>query len=60
MDDYSFNPDLEARDEGFLFMQNFHTQMNELAREVLILPQLNICWSFLPPRSIQTRLSFGL
>jgi hypothetical protein len=56
MDDPSMNPHLEANDEGFLWMQRFYAQMDEVAREVMFLPMLNMCFSFLPVRHVQTKL----
>ncbi|KAI6190372.1 Acyl-transf-3 domain-containing protein [Aphelenchoides bicaudatus] len=56
MDDFAINTDVEARDQGFLYMQRFYSQINEVAREVLFLPLLNMYFSFLPARLVQTHL----
>lgn len=58
MDDPAMNPNLSAPDEGFLFMQRFYSQMNGIAKEVMFVPMMNIFFSFLPVRTIQTKLVF--
>jgi hypothetical protein len=47
MDDSRISEDLEARDQGFLFMQQFFGQINEVAKEVMLLPLLNMASLFL-------------
>jgi hypothetical protein len=53
------NPGLTSKDEGFMWMQHFYTQMNGIAKEVMFLPMLNLFFSFLPIRTVQTRLLNG-
>ncbi|KAI6198918.1 hypothetical protein M3Y96_00571500 [Aphelenchoides besseyi] len=57
MDDPLINKNLEAKDEGFLWMQRFYGELHSMVREVMILPQLNPFFSFLPVRLVQTKLS---